>query len=217
MKKIITLLLISTLIFTFAACGGTGNEDTGSGEETGIAGGWTRADSPELTDEQIALFEKAFEELVGAEYTPVAYVASQVVAGTNHLFLVRTSPVVQDPDETYALAIVYEDLDGNAEMVEIIDSGIQTYLNGMMGGWQETDSLAVPEELTAAFEEAKKDLTGADYEPIALLSRQIVSGTNYCLLCESTMGTVEPDRSYSIATLYVDLQGNAEILELNAF
>ena len=217
MKKILALIMILTLIFTFAACGGSKTGEPAAEGEGGIAGGWTRADSPELTEEQLALFEKAFEGMTGADYIPVAYVASQVVAGTNHLFLVRTAPVVQDPVETYALVSVYEDLDGNAEILEIIGSDIQTHMNGMMGGWQQPDSPAVPEDVAAAFEQAKEGLTGADCEPIALIGRQIVSGTNYCLLCESTLGTIEPERSYSVMVIYVDLQGNAEMLESAAF
>ena len=47
------------------------------------------------------------------------------------------------------------------------------------GSWQETDSPALTEEALAAFDTATDGLVGVDYVPVALLSTQVVSGTNY--------------------------------------
>ena len=65
-----------------------------SGEEDGPEpGGWERADSPELTEERVRIFDQAFERLLGADYIPAAYLGKQVVAGTIHAFLARSSVV----------------------------------------------------------------------------------------------------------------------------
>ena len=214
MKKILTVMLALTLIFAFAACGGS-QTGSGSGEDdVQLDGGWERTASPVLTDEMKELFNKAMEGLTGADYEPVAYIASQTVSGKNHLFIARTSPVVPDPQETYALVTIYEDTEGNLEILDINDSGIETNINGMMGGYEAAESAEITDELKETFDKLKEGLTGADYEPVALLSTQIVNGTNYCILCESTLTTIDPERSYAIAYLYIGLDGNSELTDI---
>lgn len=89
--------------------------------EEQLAGGWTYAESPEVTDALTALLEKATEGLVGAAYTPVAYLGSQVVAGSNHCLLCQVTPVVPDPQPNYVLVYIYENLEGGAELMQTID------------------------------------------------------------------------------------------------
>ena len=216
MKRIIALLLALTLSFVFCACGSDkveGTEENGEGAG-GMVGGWTRAESPVITDELREIFDKAFGDLLGAEHVPVAYLASQLVSGTNHLFLVRTTPVVQDPVEVYNLVTIYQDLEGNVEILDIKETGIETNINGLMGGWSPAESPEITDELKEAFEKAKEPLTGADYEPVALAAPQVVAGMNYCILCESTLRSIDPEKSYALAYMYVDLEGNSEITDL---
>ena len=56
----------------------------------------------------------------------------------------------------------------------------------MVGGWspvvQEAGKL--PEDAQAAFDKALEQLDGAVYTPVALLSTQVVAGTNYLFVCE---------------------------------
>ena len=202
MKKFLAILLIVVITFAFAACGGSTNEETSGGEI--ITGGWEKAESPVITDELAELFNKAMEDLVGADYVPVAFVAKQIVSGTNYMFLVRTAPVIPDPVETYALVTIYEDLEGNVEILDIYNSNIETNINGLMGGWQATETPELTEEVEAAFV--------TNYEPVAIAATQVVSGTNYCVLCQQP-GTIDPATSYVMAYLYIDLQGNAEITD----
>lgn len=216
MKRIIALLLAFTLAFAFCACGSDqagGTEENGEAEG-GIVGGWARAESPVITDELKAIFDKAFEGMDGAEHVPVAYLASQLVSGTNHLFLVRTTPVVQNPVEVYNLVTIYQDLEGNVEILDIKETGIETNINGLMGGWEPAESPELTDELREAFDKAKESLTGADYEPVALAATQVVAGMNYCILCESTLRDVDPEKSYALGYMYVDLEGNSEITDL---
>ncbi len=215
MKKILAMLLTLTLIFTFAACGSTSTENAPDDQETGgIAGGWTKADSPVITEDLAELFSKAMGDLVGAEHVPVAYLAHQLVSGTNHLFLARSTMVTENPTECYSLITIYEDLEGNTEILDITETGVETNMNGMMGGWQQAESPEVTDEIAEAFSKAAEKLLGVDYEPVAVLSRQVVSGTNYCILCESKVVAPDTETEYSIAYLYVDLQGNSEITDV---
>ena len=86
-----------------------------------LAGGWTPADDPTVTQERSDLFYKALGDLVGVEYTPVAYLGSQVVAGTNHCFLVQKRVVIPDAIPSYILVFIYEDLQHKAEIMNMAD------------------------------------------------------------------------------------------------
>ena len=54
-----------------------------------MVGGWSYAESIEITDEVRSAFDKACETLTGATYEPVAYIGSQLVSGTNHAILCK--------------------------------------------------------------------------------------------------------------------------------
>ena len=90
-------------------------------EEETLDGGWVYAESPEITDEIKANLEKAIAALVGADYEPVANIATQVVAGTNRCLLCKITPVVPNPVPHYALVYLYEALDGTVELLETVD------------------------------------------------------------------------------------------------
>ncbi len=85
-----------------------------------LTGGWAAA-GPAVTDEAKAALNKALENLDGADYEPMALVATQVVAGTNYCILCRITPVVPNPQPGYALVHVYEALDGSAEITDTVD------------------------------------------------------------------------------------------------
>ena len=69
--------------------------------------------------ETSAAVDKATAKLLGAEYEPVAYIGSQVVAGMNHAVLCRVTAVSPDAESGYALVYIYEDLNGGVEVLEI--------------------------------------------------------------------------------------------------
>lgn len=184
-----------------------------------IDGGWNRADSPVITSDVKKLVDKAVENIEGARYIPVAYIGSQVVAGTNHCVLCKIAPVVPGSVETYAIVYLYEDLEGNVEITDIIGSDIETYADtsDKVGGWNETESPVVTEDVQNVIEKATEGLVGASYTPVAYLANQIVSGMNYCILCEVDVIYPGTEPSYSIVHVYKDLEGNAEITEIFDF
>ncbi len=224
MKKItaivLSLILVAASIVVLASCtkkenGNTNTNEAGGGE---IVGGYTAAESLAITDAFKNVFEKATEQLDGVDYTPVAYLSSQVVAGTNHRVLCKAQTVVPNAVPTYAILTVYEDLQGNAEVTEIINSKAEAnYPAGLSGGWSETETPAVTDEAKTALEKATETLTGAEYTPVALLATQVVAGTNYRILCESRATVPNAETGYVIVTVYADLQGNAEITDTVEF
>ena len=98
---------------------------SGEGSDVSIAtGAWdlvTGDTSMKANPEAQAALEKAIAELNGADYEPIALIGTQVVAGTNYCILCRVTPVVPDAEPTYALAYVYEGLDGACELINTTD------------------------------------------------------------------------------------------------
>ena len=86
----------------------------------------------------------------------------------------------------------------------------------MVGGWENVpcEAAELPEDAQAAFDKALDGLVGAKYTPVALLSTQIVAGTNYCILCQITPVVPNPTPNWALVYIYADLQGNAEIMNV---
>ena len=95
-----------------------------------LAGGWTVAENPAVTEEVQALVSKALEGLMGVNYVPVAYLGSQVVAGTNHAVLCQATVVYPDAQPYYVILYLYQDLQGNVSILNIANfdiGGLCTY------------------------------------------------------------------------------------------
>ena len=187
-------------------------------EKETAAGGYTDTKSPALTDKDKALFKKATESLTGVSYTPVAYLGTQVVAGTNHLFLCKTAPVVPGAAETYALVTVYEDLKGNASVTDVQNCEAKAPAapddgSKVAGGVTEAQTPEVTPDAKAALDKACQGPDGAKYEVKALLGTQVVAGTNYTLLCKITPVVPNASSHYAIVKVYEKPDGSAEISE----
>ena len=91
----------------------------GDADSNPIPGGWSYADDPSVDEKTASVVDKATEKLLGAEYEPVAYIGSQVVAGMNHAVLCRITAISPDAEDGYALLYIYEDLNGGVEVLEI--------------------------------------------------------------------------------------------------
>lgn len=88
-----------------------------------LDGGWQNVphEAADLPEDAQAAFDKALDGLVGAEYTPVALLSTQVVAGMNYCILCQITPVVPDATPTWALVYIYADLQGNAEISNVYE------------------------------------------------------------------------------------------------
>ena len=92
-----------------------------------LAGGWTPAAEPTVTEDLKALFDRGLEGLLGVNYTPVVYLGSQVVAGTNHAFLCQATVVYPGALPKYVIVYLYEDLQGHVSILNIADFEIGSF------------------------------------------------------------------------------------------
>ena len=211
----------------------TAAETSGKSEETGnslTTGGWTifsdetKANIPEGAQ---AALDKALSAYTGTGFTPVAYLGSQVVAGTNYKFLCRAQAVTPDAQESFVTVTVYEDLQGNAEITEVKDFHLTDYLEnkeiasseeGMTGGWTVSENDGTMMEMTVdiqrAFDTATENLTGCTYEPVAVLGSQVVAGTNYAILCRITPVAPNAAPHFAVVQVNAPISGTASILTI---
>ena len=206
MKKVITLVLAFAMLFSLAAC---------ASSESKLLGGWQKIDPPVVTDDVAALLEKASADNLGAEYVPTAYIAKQLVSGTNYLVLCEITPVTPDAVGHYSLVYIYEDLQGSVSITDIKDADCETPSEGLMGGWTAVSDPTVTKEAKSALNKAAKDLPDYNYTPLALVSTQVVAGTNYRILCEVSEKGSEP--RFEIVEVFSPLEGNAVISHAYAF
>ena len=220
MKKMIVLLLCAALLLTLCACGQKKEEapvqEVVEDAPRPLLGGWEKQEYTYLTVEVQELLEKATEGLVGARYIPVAFLATQVVAGRNYALLCRVAPVVAEPVESWAIVKLYEDPQGKVSLSDVIDSGVPTNINDLPGGWFQCENPSMTEENKALFDKALEGYKGVSLTPVALAATQVVAGTNYCFLCETDAVTATKG-GYAMVTVYADLNGKAEITDVAAF
>ncbi len=244
MKKILAAMLAALMILALlTACGAKTDPpadiapaapaeeavlvDENTEEEAGqpievpaiLPGGWVSTESPALTEDVQNVFNRALEGLTGVSYEPIACLGRQLVNGTNYAIFCRAAVVYPDAKPYFAVLHIHETLDGSAEILDIfslnpsgeLDENAQS-AQPVMGGWSVPESA---EEGFAALEKAVEGLVGAGCEPIACLGRQLVNGTNYCLLCRIT--AVSPDAAphYAFVTVWQSLDGNAEISSIS--
>ena len=231
LKKLSVVLLAFVLLFVMAAFGSSDqmSENTSETEiSEPVAGGWELFDNKTnvLPEDVQASFDKASETFTGSELKPVAYVASQVVAGTNYMILCEAATTTEQPKTSYQMVIVYADLEGKAEITQMKEFDLTAYVEGdsteisaekLAGGWEPAEdrsSVVIPQEAKDVFDKAAGNLDGNELEPMALLGTQVVAGTNYAFLCFSTLQTEETIHGIQVVTVYEDLDGNAEITNI---
>ena len=236
MKKMLIVLLAGLLMLTAVACKAneapkeavkneepqeTAQEEIMANEP--LAGGWTPAeDFGDITAERRAIFDKGMEALLGVDYAPLAYLGSQVVAGTNHVFLVKGTMVVPAQPVSYALAYFYEDLQGNVKLMNVADLPIVPQADGtlalpeegLMGGWAYVEDPALTDEVEAKLEAALQNQVGASYAIVAYVGEQVVAGLNRCLLVQVTPVVPNARPHYALAYIYTDLEGNSSLTQV---
>jgi hypothetical protein len=244
MKRIITAAMALVMVASMTACGSVesssgknaGAQVTTQAETKAVttavttmatteattmaqlAGGWTALSSnTSLSANKNAkkAFERATATLTGMEYEPLAFIGTQVVAGTYYCILCRGKATVPEAEPTIELVYIYEDLQGKAE---ITDTKTIIGSDTLDGGWSansgDTD-IAKNADVKKTFDKATETLTGAALEPVAYLGCQVVSGSNYLLLCRVTATVPGAEPEFALVTVYADLEGNGEISSID--
>lgn len=134
-------------------------------------------------------FGKLSDQLVGAEYTPIAYLGSQVVNGINHAVLAEQL-VITGKDTKNVVVVIFNEKPNEMEATlvgieRVVESGAE------FGGVKVDVTKDIPEDAQNAFNEAMDGFVGSKVEPFALLGSQITRGTNY--IFAATVSPVIPD------------------------
>lgn len=99
------------------------DEETTGSDADMVAGGWTVAEDPEITDEINNKFQLALDDYqtgtITISYTPVAYLGSQVVAGMNYAILCKANEI--NKGSKWVIVYFYEDLEDNLSVLDIAD------------------------------------------------------------------------------------------------
>lgn len=198
MKKIFTVIMAIVLTMALAVA---------AVAEPAQMGGWNTCSAEEntVTENAVNALEKAQQKLLGAEYTAIAVLGTQLVAGTNYAILCAVTPVVPDAKvASYAVVYVYEALDGECTVTDIQD--VTPVSEGVLGGWTVNDGTdtEVYGEAVKALEAAAANLTGASYQAVALTATQLVNGVNYSLICAITPVVPGATAHYAMVTVYAN-------------
>lgn len=217
-KKLLFSFLLLIALVIVVGCNKKEEE-----KEKSLLGGWELL----LTDKQVTIpeevtkvFDAATKDYVGMDFEPVALLGTQIVAGTNYMFLCKGKPVVPNPETSYKIVVVYENLEGKSSIIHANDFDFVKYVNKnsinkyeeLSGGWAVSmpeQGVKLEDKVQTAFDNASKKIQDAKYLPIGVLGKQLVSGTNYALLAYGSINNVN---GIYLLTLYEDLNGTQEIV-----
>ena len=147
----------------------------------------------------------------------MALIGTQKVNGTNYAVLCETSMAAPDSQDLYAIVILYENRDGKVTLSDVNMSGVRTNTAMAMGGWTNASDPKVSNAQASMVKEALSSMLGAKFAPIALLSTQSASGTNYCFFCEANAVSADPSSDYAFLYVYEDESGSASVTEILDF
>ena len=142
-------------------------------------------------------FCEVFGNMVGAEYTPIAYLGSQVVNGINHAILAEQLLVTGKDTKNVVLIVLNE----REEKFTIVN--IERVVEGgaALGGTAVDVKTTIPEDAKAAFDAVLGNNVGATIKPFALLATQVVKGTNYVFAAEVTPVVPNAKTNVEIVTI----------------
>lgn len=218
MKKTIFVTILM-IVLCLAIVGCESKEKEEKLDANIIADGWILIISEKETvfDEDL---EKAFEDYSSEKLKPIAILGTQVVAGTNYMFLCETAM-------EHKVAIVYKDLQGNVQITQVNDFDVKKYINEdngletemLSGGWNTVipeKTNALEESIQESFDKATEKLIGVTYYPIAILAEQNKSGKNYAIMCYGKLSDQNATTGVFVLTLHVDEENKSEIVSIAA-
>lgn len=151
--------------------------------------------------EKVATAFGKLEDLIGAEYIPIAYIGSQVVNGINHAVLAQQRIVSANPINNIVL-VIFNEKPGTMEIPAIV--GIERILVGgaEYGGIEINAETQINRTAQRVFDEVLGGFVGSTVTPFALLGTQVTTGTDYFYACE-TCPVVDnnPRKNFAIVTV----------------
>ena len=222
-KKIFVGLFIIGLCVLLVGCKENKKEET---KEDTKVGGWTLNKDTKavaIPEEAEKAFKDAIKDYKDMTLDPMVLLATQVVSGKNYMFLCKGT---KDNTTDYRVSIVYKDLNGVSKITKVSKFDVEKYVSKTIdapteqldGGWQvygNIDEYMIEKDAYDVFESATKKLTGVKYSPLALIAKQVVSGTNYAILSLGTLTTGEQSQTHVyLLTIYKDLQNNVNLTSI---
>ena len=139
------------------------------------------------------------EQLVGAEYKPIAYLGSQVVNGTNHAVLAEQ--IILTGKDTKNVVVLIFNEKPNEMKATLVNIERVVEQGGELGGINVDVQTDIPEEAKEMFTNAFEGWVGAKIEPFALLGTQVTKGVDYIFAAEVTPVTPEPVTNVCLVTV----------------
>jgi hypothetical protein len=174
-----------------------------------------------MSTEVMDIFNRATTDSTKS-YKAIALLGTQVVAGTNYMFL-----TIED-NSSYKIIIIYNDLENNSTITSVKDFDYTKYVfenidynsEELAGGWSVYQEPVLTdvhypifdEKVINAFDKAIQKLVGVTYIPITSLGHLDEDGTKYALLCYGSLATPNYDSGIFLVTLYDQNENTKEIV-----
>ncbi len=206
-------------------------EETAQPQETALAeipGGWTvNTDFNTLmADYDLVRMGTALEGFVGAGYTPVQVIATQVVNGTNYAYLAMGQTITGDPISNYYVLTINESSSNevsllNIKKIDLADIKTKDSNEALLGSWQATGTgkpgMLPGMEAQESFDKACESLEeGLMLNPVVLLGTQVAAGTNYAALCRARRDG-EDEYTLYVTKWFNSVDGTSEITSNELF
>ncbi len=228
-KWLILLAILTIAALTLTGCGvekvenmNDAIEDEEEAEEVSgeSVGGWQIVEKPEAAalPEDVKKAFDAYATDFGESIVPMGYIGTKTGDSVSYMVLCKD----MDFDELQTLTISNntneDDADSIIYTIEIgdytQDKGAEVTANKDAGSWQIPNDYTkgkLPEDVQKAFAKATEKTPEGTLTPVAYLGSQVVSGTNYAILCCGQTMAEDSVSVMQIVTVYQDLEGNAEI------
>lgn len=164
-----------------------------------MVGTWDVNISTKMPQKVASAMADLADKLIGAEYTPITYLGSQVVNGTNHAVLAEQT-IVTGRDSKNIVLLVFNEKPTDMELTLV---SIERLVEGgnALGGTHIDVHTDIPEDAMKEWQTAFEGFLGAKYEPFAFLGTQVVKGTNYIFAVKVTPITLNGVPEVAIVTI----------------
>ena len=144
-------------------------------------------------------FAKLSETLIGAEYTPIAYLGSQTVNGINHAVLAEQL-IVTGKDTKNIVVIIFNEKPNDMEATlvnieRVVESG------NALGGINVNLQTEIPEDANKAFKTVFDGYVGMNIKPFAYLGSQVTKGVDYIFVAETAPVVQNPEKGVAIVVV----------------
>lgn len=179
---------------------------------------WQSVKTPTITKEINRLVGEAQETYEGGTITPVAQIVKQSSkSGEEFGIIGRFKAAVPNAEEKFVFFVLLKTKDGRAQITEVLDTNVATQINGLAGGWEQSEDVVITADEMTGFKQLMSNYDGVEYTPLCKVSQQTVSGINVCVFCQSRVIAPAAPYTYSFVYLSMDSNGAAKVTGIKTF